>query len=145
MRIYSVSPINCNLNFESKPKLSPSTIADMAVFGHHIYEYKKGIRNLFLKTTKMQNKDIIESRLNKENIAYTIHELPNKNNINVYFGAAECVDVVKSFKETNLKNLTAEQDFILGTMLGYSPIEECKRYLRILKGEIKLNSEGRDK
>ena len=31
---------------------------------------------------------------------------------------------------TSLSNLTDEEDFILGTMLGYDRVKQCERYLR---------------
>lgn len=113
-----------------------SAIADLRVFNHHIYEYKKGIRNLILTTEKSKYKDIIADRLQKENIAYKIDEIAN-DKINVYFGEEECVNVVKSFS-SRLCDLTAEQDFILGIMLGYDRLKQCVRYNRIKRGEIKL-------
>ena len=139
MRIYSISPIhNSKTNFKAiKPKISQEAIADLAVFRHHIYEFHTGIRNLFLTTEKSEYKDIIKNRLEKDKIDYTIHDI-GKNRINVYFGAKQCVDVVKSFAQPDVKKLTPEQDFILGIMLGYDRVKECERYLKILNGIIKL-------
>ena len=139
MKIYGVSPITKAQNFKSKYAITKESIADLAVFRHHIYEYHTGIRNLFLTTEKAKYKNIIQERLEKDKIAYTIHEIPN-NKINVYFGAQQCVDVVKSFKNKVLSNLTPEQDFILGIMLGYDRVKECERYLNILSGKIKLGA-----
>lgn len=138
MKIYSVSPIYSQTQtFKAKKKLSPDAIADLAVFRHHIYEYHTGIRNLFLTTEKSMYKDVIKDRLQKDGIAYLIHDISDKK-INVYFGAKQCVDVVKSFNNKQLSKLTPEQDFILGIMLGYDRVKECERYLKILNGEIKL-------
>jgi hypothetical protein len=33
-------------------------------------------------------------------------------------------------KFTSLSNLTDEEDFILGTMLGYDRVKQCERYLK---------------
>ena len=137
MQVYSILPIYNKISFQSKPKMSKTAIADLAVFRHHIYEYKTGIRNLFLTTEKSEYRDIIIDRLKREKIDYAIHELKN-GNINVYFGAKPCVDVIRSFKNENLREFTPEQDFMLGIMLGYDRVKECERYLKILKGEIKL-------
>lgn len=141
MKIYNISPISNRTVFKSAPKMTKQAIADLAVFRHHIYEYKTGIRDLFLTTEKAKYKDIIVERLEREKLPYVIHELPNKDNINVYFGAQQCIDVVKSFNNPNLRTITPEQDFMLGIMLGYGRIKECERYLKILKGEIKLGHE----
>lgn len=141
MRIYNVSPIYTNPIFKTKtkakPKFSQESIADLAVFRHHIYEFHTGIRNLFLTTEKSKYKELITNRLERDKIAYTIHDISD-DKINVYFGAQQCVDVVKSFNNKNLKKLTPEQDFILGIMLGYDRVKECERYLNILNGKIKL-------
>ncbi len=111
-------------------------MSDLRVFNHHIYEFKKGIRNLILTTENAKYKDIISERLQKENIAYKIDEIAG-NKINVYFGEQECVNVVKSFNP-KLCDLTPEQDFILGIMLGYDRLKQCVRYNKIKNGEIKL-------
>lgn len=102
-------------------------IADLKVFNHHIYEFKKGIRSLILTTEKSKYKEKIENKLQKENIDYVIHELDN-NNMNVYFGEKPCIDVVRTF-DTRLNKLTPEQDFMLGIMLGYDKVKQCSRYL----------------
>lgn len=44
---------------------SITEIADLRVFHHHIYEFKKGIRNLILTTEKSKYKETIASRLQK--------------------------------------------------------------------------------
>lgn len=131
---------NNNVNFtknniSSVERLKESL--DLKVFHHHIYEYKKGIRNLILTTEKAVYKDKITSRLERENIDYVIHTLEN-GNMNVYFGEKACVDVVKTFNP-KLNKLTAEQDFMLGIMLGYDRVKQCSRYLR-LKDTIFANN-----
>ena len=112
--------------------------ADLRVFHHHIYEFKKGIRNLILTTEKSVYKPSIEKRLNNEKIDYVIHDI-GKDKINVYFGAPECVDVVRTFTP-KLNELTAEQDFMLGIMLGYDRVKQCIRYMKIKNNVIKLKS-----
>ncbi len=111
---------------------------DLQVFCHHIYEYKKGLRNLVLSTEKASNKDLIEKRLKRENIPYVIHEIA-ENKINVYFGNQACIDVVATF-DKRLNKLTPEQDFILGMMLGYDRLQQCERYLKMRKNGTKLDS-----
>ena len=123
-----------NVNFGMNSGISPEKqqeINDLRVFNHHIYEYKKGIRKLILTTEKVKYFDTIEKRLQKEEIPYVIY--PNKNNINVFFGEEACVDVVKNLNP-NLSKHTPEEDFILGIMLGYDRVEQCKRYLKKKNG-----------
>ncbi len=130
---------NTSYTGRTKPDETKLTeFADLRVFHHHIYEYKKGIRNLILTTEKSKYRESIENRLNNENIDYVIHEIPN-GKINVYFGEKDCVNVVKTFNP-KLNELTAEQDFILGIMLGYDRVKQCERYLKIKNNIIKLKS-----
>lgn len=112
-------------------------INDLRVFKHHIYEYKKGLRNLILTTEKSKHRKVIENTLQHNDIPYIIHDV-EKNKINVYFGAESCVNVVKTFNP-KLNKLSAEQDFILGIMLGYDRVKQCDRYLKIRNKEIKLS------
>jgi len=102
---------------------------DMKVFAHYIQEYKRGLRDLVLYTTKRSNRDAIEKRLKREMIEYYIQEV-NKTKINVFFGNSICIAVIKQMNLTSLSNLTDEEDFILGTMLGYDRVKQCERYLK---------------
>ena len=104
--------------------------SDLKVFHHHIYEYQKGIRNLILTTEKVFHQDYIETKLKKENIDYAIQQV-NEDKINVFFGAKECVDVLRNFIHKKLNEFTPEQDFILGILLGYDRRQQCKRYLSL--------------
>ncbi len=106
----------------------------MKVFAHHIYEYRKGLRNLILHTVSGQHRQQIEERLTKMSIAYQIYPLRN-GNINVFFGADDCVDVIKAIGKASLNDYTPEEDFILGTMLGYDRLQQCRRYLGFISSE----------
>ena len=112
--------------------------ADLRVFYHHIYEFKKGIRNLILTTEKAIYREPIERRLQNEGIDYIIHDV-DKNKINVYFGAKQCVEVVKTFNP-RLNELTPEQDFMLGIMLGYDRVKQCERFLEYKKKNVKIKN-----
>ena len=141
MQLLKITPFN---NYQNKytsfeGKRIPVEYSDLKVFYHHIYEYKKGIRNLILTTEKAEYKNSIENRLKRENIDYVIHDIPN-NKINVYFGAKECVNVVKTFN-SKLNELTPEQDFMLGIMLGYDRVKQCERYMKIKNKIIKIGKQ----
>lgn len=101
----------------------------MEVFVHHIYEYEKGIRNLVLHTTSIENEGEVKRKLRARNIAHKIYRLKN-GNINIFFGAKECIDVVESIGKNNLNEYSAEEDFMLGIMLGYDRRRQCERYLK---------------
>lgn len=100
----------------------------MNVFNHHIYEYKRGLRNLILHTTNISDQKSVEERLKKEKITYLISKV-NTSKINVFFGNKYCIEILKSFPTLYLDKISNEQDFILGIMLGYDRIKQCKRYL----------------
>lgn len=106
----------------------------MEVFLHHIYEYQKGIRNLILHTTEKENIDFIKNKLNAENISFIIYPL-GCNRINVFFGAKECVEVIKNIDKPSLTTYTPEEDFMLGIMLGYDRRRQCERYLKFKERE----------
>ena len=134
MKIYSIQKNNYNSFSSVKHIPTKQQINELQVFIHHIYEYKKGLRNLILTTEKAENKDVIIERLERENkgerrLSYFIQPV-NENKINVFFGNPESVKVIKSFNQTRLNKYTPEQDFILGTLLGYDKIQQCERYLK---------------
>jgi hypothetical protein len=103
----------------------------MDVFYHGIYEYRKGLRLLFLVTFRQENRQKSLDRLEKEGIAYLVHDI-GEGKVNIYFGDASCIEIVKSFNKVNLNKLTPQEDFILGTMLGYCRKQQCERYLKHL-------------
>jgi hypothetical protein len=99
-----------------------------------MYEYKKGLRSLILHTAKSGCKHTIICRLEKDDISYLVQDI-DENRFNVFFGDENCVEVVRRFG-TTLDKLTSEQDFILGIMLGYDRIMQCRRYLTRVSPEL---------
>jgi hypothetical protein len=100
----------------------------MKVFSHHVYEYKKGLRNLVLHTIGAAHRAEVERRLKSLGIAHEIYPLRN-GNLNVFFGADACVEVIRSIGKPHLQDYTSEEDFVLGIMLGYCRMQQCRRYL----------------
>jgi Protein of unknown function (DUF2023) len=101
----------------------------MNVFAHHIYEYQKGLRKLILHTLPEKNYHEAVTRLTRLGIPFHVQRSAGSR-INVFFGSGECIDVVKSFGNRELNQLTPEEDFILGAMLGYGIQDQCARYIR---------------
>jgi hypothetical protein len=97
---------------------------------HHLYEYHKELRNLVLLTLPGDRRAQVEARLSAEGIAYVVQELTGRS-FNVFFGADECVAVVRTIGKSSLSDYTPEEDFILGTMLGYGQLQQCARYVRM--------------
>ena len=54
----------------------------------------------------------------------------DRGKVNLYFGHEACLRVVSTFAHKPLHRLTAEEDFILGAMLGYDIRQQCERYCR---------------
>ncbi len=100
----------------------------MQVFIHHIYELKKGLRRMVLHTCPAEEQAFVEAKLQKENIPYLIHTLSSRR-FNVFFGEDCCIDVVRNFHTLMLQDLTDQEDFILGTLLGYDLTQQCHRFL----------------
>ena len=49
--------------------------AELKVFLNHVYEYKKGVRNMVLYTTNKKYEEFAVSRLNSQNIDYCIQPI----------------------------------------------------------------------
>ena len=71
----------------------------------------------------------IARKLDRLEINYIISGV-NESKINVFFGDSWCIGVIRSFAHLDLSRLTDEQDFILGTLLGYDTVIQCRRYLQ---------------
>lgn len=100
----------------------------MKVFVHHIYELKKGLRRLVLHTFPLEQEAYIRKRLDKEGIPYLVHHV-NRKKGNVFFGYQVCIDVLRQFETLKLNEISDQEDFILGTLLGYDTRLQCLRYL----------------
>ena len=83
-------------------------------------------------TQKEVNQQVIEQRLKREKISYLIQKV-NEGKINVFFGNPSSIKVIESFKQPKLNEYTPEQDFILGTLLGYDKVQQCDRYLKFIQ------------
>ena len=110
----------------------------MKVFLHHVYEYKKGIRNLILHTIGIEHLSRIKFVLDNNNISYFIQKV-NEHKINVLFGDEICIKTFEKFGHKSLCELTNEEDFILGIMLGYDRKKQCERYVNRTNTNKNLN------
>jgi len=107
----------------------PENDNDLKALNHHVYEYRKGLRNLVLHTIPMSLKVWAEARLERDGIPYIIRPVSNRK-INLFFGEKDCVDAIASFGNKKLNKFTREEDFIPGIMLGYGRLAQCCRDLR---------------
>lgn len=102
---------------------------DIQILRHHIYEYKKGVRNMILHTMKRKDKEYAIALLKSKKITYWASDVSDRK-VNIFFGNPICIDIVKSFKFKALQNISVEQDFILGIMLGYDCQVQFERYIK---------------
>ncbi|MDZ8118157.1 DUF2023 family protein [Pontiella agarivorans] len=101
----------------------------MQVFGHHVYEYRKGLRNLVLHTVHIDELEAAIHRLDIADIEYQTYPVKNTDRVNIFFGARDSVEVIRVIGKEDLNEYTPEEDFMLGTMLGYDRRQQCERYL----------------
>ena len=88
---------------------------EIRIFLNHIYEFKKGIRNMVLYTMSKEHEDFAVRRLKNQNISYMIQEI-GTNKINLFFGKPECMEAMRHIITRPLNQLTAEKAFILGSL-----------------------------
>lgn len=101
----------------------------MKVLMNHIYELHKGVRQMVLFTCNKKYGELAVSRLESQGIPYILQPA-GQQNLNVYFGRHECLEVIRLIVNRPLNQLTPEEDFILGTMLGYDICAQCQRYCK---------------
>jgi hypothetical protein len=101
----------------------------MTVLGHQCYEIKKGVRHLALLTTSAEEAAEIARSLHAKGLAFFIRYF-GEGRANIFFGLPDCVAVAQAIIKGNLYDLSDEEDFILGALLGYDCRQQCRRYLR---------------
>lgn len=100
---------------------------DMKVLMNHIYEYKKGVRQMVLFTFNKRYENYATARLKRQNISYILQPVGN-DRVNLFFGRKQCLEAIRLMVTRPLSQLTPEEDFILGAMLGYDICAQCERY-----------------
>ena len=113
----------------------PATPVELKVLMNHIYEYQKGVRQMILFTCSKEYEPFVAQRLEHQNINYVVQPA-GKNNLNFYFGRRECLNAIRLIVNRPLNELSPEEDFILGAMLGYDLCAQCERYCE-RKGKCK--------
>lgn len=101
--------------------------AAMKVLMNHIYEYQKGVRQMVLFTFNKKYEDYAVTRLRHQNINYLLIPVGN-DCVNLFFGRRECLDAIRLMVTRPLSQLSPEEDFILGALLGYDICGQCQRY-----------------
>lgn len=111
---------------------------EIKVLLNHIYEYKKGVRHLILHTLNKCYLPIAIERLKSQGICYTVQEA-SEHAVNLYFGRPECVETIRLITTRPLNQLSPEEDFILGALLGYDLRMQCERFRKRKKRHVALN------
>ena len=75
----------------------------------------------------------VVSRLESQGIPYLLQPAGRQNQ-NIYFGRRECLEAIRLIVTRPLNELTPEEDFILGAMLGYDICAQCERYCKRKNG-----------
>jgi len=100
----------------------------LRLFHHNVYEYSRGVRALFLMTISRRELELVIAGLEVRGIDHFVQELsPIK--VNLFFGRPAFVAVARSVVTRPLNTLTDEEDFMLGTLLGYDCEQQCRRFL----------------
>lgn len=121
---FQLQPVQGQITFFSQSSMS----INFKILCHHVYEYHKGLRQLVLHTLPASELGEAALFLQDKGIAYWAQPVgPLKYNL--YFGHPACVQIARSFGQVGLQELSDEEDFILGTMLGYDRLQQCQRYL----------------
>ena len=67
---------------------------ELKVFLNHIYEFKKGVRQMVLYTTNKKYEAFAVKRLTDQKISYVIQPVGN-GRINLFFGRKECIEAIR--------------------------------------------------
>jgi hypothetical protein len=111
------------------------TLTTLRMLRHHLYEYGKGVRLLFMMTMDRHDLPAVVTHLTDAGVEAHVHDV-NALKVNVFFGRPALVETVRLIVDRPLAALTAEEDFILGTLLGYDREQQCQRYLDRRRGLI---------
>ncbi len=127
---FNYSSYLCSRKIELTMATTRATIpTEMKVLMNHIYELNKGIRQMALFTCNKKYGQLAVKRLESQGIPYVLQPA-GQQNLNVYFGRRECLEAIRLIVTRPLNQLTPEEDFILGAMLGYDICVQCERYCK---------------
>ena len=114
---------------KARTTISTEAQASLKVLMNHIYELHKGVRQMVLFTCNKKYGEQAVSRLESQGIPYILQPA-GRQNLNVYFGRRECMEAIRLIVTRPLNQLTPEEDFILGALLGYDICAQCERYCK---------------
>ena len=113
----------------NKTRRTEACPVDLKVLMNHIYEFRKGVRQMVFFTCHKRYEAFARQRLEHMGIPYLVQPA-GKQNLNLYFGRSECLDAIRLIVNRPLNELTPEEDFILGAVLGYDICAQCQRFCK---------------
>ena len=110
---------------DRRPDLNAATLK---IFHHHRYELAKGLRPLAMMTLTADEARVVVGELVATGTPHHVQRACRAK-LNVVFGRPAAVATARLLLERRLCDLTAEQDFMLGILLGYDREQQCLRFL----------------
>ena len=84
---------------------------------------------MVLYTFNRRYLEFAEQRLQRQQIQYVVQPA-GRGTVNLFFGSSECMDAIRLMVTRPLNELSPEEDFMLGAMLGYDIAGQCERYCK---------------
>lgn len=100
----------------------------LRIFNHSLYELRRGVRALFMMTMSAGDCRAVAAKLAREDVAFHVQPVGARK-VNLFFGRAPFVETARHLARKPLSALTPEEDFMLGTLLGYDREQQCRRFL----------------
>ena len=95
---------------------------EIRIFLNHIYEFKKGVRNMVLYTMSREHEEFAIRRLKNQKISYMIQEV-GTNKINLFFGKPECMEAMRH------ESTVCRRGLHLGSHAGIRPLPTMQTVL----------------
>lgn len=103
---------------------------ELKVFTHMLYEIEKGIRPLALHTVAESCVAVAIAKLASRQMAWFLQPVPGSKRFNLFFGETPCITLMKQLlRGRTLTDLSPEEDFMLGALLGYDLTRQCVRFI----------------
>jgi hypothetical protein len=101
----------------------------MDLVRHLAYEIDRGVRALALHTGSRKELPELTAWIQSMNLDYIAVSIGGEQS-NLFFGRPECIQALRRFSTLKLNEMSEEEDFMLGVMLGYDLCRQCARYDR---------------
>ena len=102
-------------------------LGDIKLLGHLIYELQKGMRAMALYTLRTSEVGFATKKISMSGLKFLVSPV-SEDTANLFFGSEACLNVVNQICTRPLNQLSPEEDFMIGAMLGYDIRQQCERY-----------------